>query len=603
MKKILSHPLLNFLSFAFLTGLMLTSCSQSTVPVKPDVNVTTEVEEAVEEATEEATNEEEVAMLKVKAWPSTSDQDSLTFPEDELNLKKTGICMSGGGTRAMVCAVGQLKGLVEIGLLDDVGYISCVSGGSWASVPFTYYTEGAIDDEVLLGSIIPPNELTLEGLKVLEPGFLAGAASAPLLGNMLRDIRTTPADELWLRGVGQSYMEQYGLFNNDGSGKYFSYDWSTVRDICSRNPSLQPTDFVVVRKGKDDVHRPYLVVNSSVSGVYQNAPFENPEPLSVFNYTPLGIGAASAVSPIFRSQSGEVHTGNIGGFVEPYAFGAYGPTSLPESCTNARSNYNCLTLRAPASPFTIAEASGTSSSAYVATLTASKILGHKLSDLSPRQQYWEVPTIGGELPASEDRMFGDGGNLENLGAITLLQRNVNKLVIFVNTNTKFNEKYDITKFPTPTGKDVSSDILTLFGVIAKGSEDMYQNQVFQESDLNDLMRQFVEAKKNGHSLIAQTSHITMKNEWWGIPAGRKVDIVWVYNENADDYLNQLEWEIRDQIKDLGGAPDFPNFPHYKTVMENTGRLVELSAQQINLLYQFSAWTVYSNPDKFKLLSE
>ena len=230
-------------------------------------------------------------------------------------------------------------------------------------------------------------------------------------------------------------------------------------------------------------------------------------------------------------------------------------------------------------------------------------MGHTLSDLSPRQQYWKVPTIGGMLPISGDRMFGDGGNLENLGAITLMQRNVNKLVIFVNTDTKFNEKYDIKTFPTPTAKDVSSDILTLFGVIAKGSEDMYQNQVFPESDLNDLMTKFVNAKKNGHSLIAQTSHTTLRNDWWGIPAGRQIEIVWVYNENANDYLKQLEWEIRDQIKDLDGAPDFPHFPHYKTVMENTGRLVELSAQQINLLYQFSAWTVYSNSDKFQFLAE
>lgn len=595
---LLHHPLLKGFSVLLTAGTLLTSCSQSTVPVKPDV--VTEVEEAVEEAT----NEEEMATLQVKAWPSTSESGSLTFPEDALNLRKTGICMSGGGTRAMVCAVGQLKGLVKIGLLDDVGYISCVSGGSWASVPFTYYKEGAIDDEVLLGTIIPPGELTLEGLKMLEPGFLAGAASAPLLGNMLRDIGSTSHDELWIRGVGQSYMKEYGLYNDNGTQKYFSYDWATVRDICSRNPSLQTIDFVVVNSGKEYVHRPYLVVNSSVSGLYANSPFEDPEPLSVFNYTPLGVGAASAVDPIFRSRKGgEVHTGHIGGFIEPFAFGANVPTSLPVTCPKGSSVYNCLTLQAPATPFGIADASGTSSSAYVSTLTASKILGHTLSDLSPRQEYWKVPTIGGTLPTSGDRMFGDGGNLENLGAITLMQRNVNKLVIFVNTNTKFNHKYDTIKNPTPTAKDVSSDILTLFGVIAKGSEDMYQNQVFPESDLDDLMAQLVKAKTHGHSLIAQTSHTTVKNDWWGIPAGRQVDIVWVYNDNADDYLDQLEWEIRDQIKDLGGAPDFPHFPNYKTVMENTGRLVELSAQQINLLYQFSAWTVYSNPSKFDILTK
>ena len=104
------------------------------------------------------------------------------------------------------------------------------------------------------------------------------------------------------------------------------------------------------------------------------------------------------------------------------------------------------------------------------------------------------------------------------------------------------------------------------------------------------MTQFVYAKTHGHSLIAQTSHRTVKYDWLGISAGRQVDIVWVYNDHADYYLNQLEWEIRDQIRVLDGAPDFPD---YKTVMENTGHLVEIFAQQINLPYQFSAWTVYS----------
>ncbi|MDG1333000.1 MAG: patatin-like phospholipase family protein [Crocinitomicaceae bacterium] len=590
MKRLLSHRSLIGLTALLFGIIVLVSCSQNTVPVKP-----TETTETSEDNNQ---NNQETSTLDVKAWPS--EKGSMNFPEDELNLKKTGICMSGGGTRAMVCAVGQLRGLVKLGILDNVGYISCVSGGSWASVPFTYYTEGAVDDEQLLGTIIPPGDLTLKGMKTLEPGFLAGAANAPLLGNMLRDIGSTPADRLWIRGVSQSYMQRYGLFK-DGAPKYFSHTWATVRDICSRNPSLKPDDFVVVRNGKNDVHRPYLVVNSSVSGLIKNAPFNDPEPLSVFNYTPLGVGAGSAVNPIFRSKNGEVNTGYIGGFIEPFAFGTSAPTLGPVKCSSDAKNYNCLTLQKPKTPFTIADASGTSSSAYVATLTAFKIFGHTLSELSPRVDYWKVPQIGAKLPTGEDRMFGDGGNLENLGAITLIQRGVYDLVIFVNTDTKFNAKYDTIKYPTPTGKDVSSDILTLFGVIAKGSEDTYQNKIFEESDINGLMAQFVKAKNSGKSLIAETSHETVLNEWWGIPAGESVNIVWVYNESANEYVDQLEWEIRDQIKDLGGFPDFAHFPHYKTIMEDTGKLVELSPQQINLLYQFSAWNVYSNRDKFRIL--
>ncbi len=95
--------------------------------------------------------------------------------------------MSGGGTRAMVCATGQLQALRKIGVLDSVGYVgylSCVSGGSWASVPFTYYNAGAANDDELLGKIIMPKELRLNGMRTLAPEFLAGAANCSLLDTL-----------------------------------------------------------------------------------------------------------------------------------------------------------------------------------------------------------------------------------------------------------------------------------------------------------------------------------------------------------------------------------------------------------------------------------
>ncbi len=586
-------------SLTLLFGMFfLTACSEKIVNADPGIEQTSTTSNS-----NESMENQETKLLNVRTWPSTATQPN--FPEDNLNLKKTGICMSGGGTRAMVCAVGQLKALSELGLMDDIGYISCVSGGSWASVPFTYYTKGAANDQELLGTIIPPNQLTLHGMKTLTPGFLAGSANNRFLGNLIRDIGDTPPDEIWIKCVGDSYMKQYGLYGAN-TPKYFSYDWATVRDICARNPSLQASDFAVVRSGKNDIHRPYLVVNGSVSGMLKNAPFDNPEPLSVFNYTPLGIGAFVPLRPTFRSTTGEVHTGAIGGgFIEPFAFGAVAPQTAPTACVPNNAMINCLSLRMPEKSFTIIDATGTSSSAYMATFTSWKHLGYDLKDLSQQENYWQIPKIGEPLPEGETYMFGDGGNLENLGAITLLQRNVNKLIVFVNTDTKLNEKYDLTTYPIPTAKDVSLDILTLFGVDSEGLGDMYQNQVFAESDFRGVMKQFVEAKKNGHSIIAQSSHTTLQNDWWGIPAGRKVDVIWVYNDNVEDYLKQLEWEIRDQITLMNGRPDFHDFPNYKTVDEVFGKLVELTPQQINLLYQFSAWNVYSNPDRFKnfLLNE
>ena len=100
----------------------------------------------------------------VLAWDKAKSPRE--FPEVSLHLPSTGVCFFGGGTRAMNCAIGQMKGLQELGLWEDIGYISAVSGGSWASTIFTYYRDGAKNDTELLGTIIPPNEITLDTLNV-----------------------------------------------------------------------------------------------------------------------------------------------------------------------------------------------------------------------------------------------------------------------------------------------------------------------------------------------------------------------------------------------------------------------------------------------------
>src|ERR1700752_3348208 len=55
-----------------------------------------------------------------------------------------GICLSGGGLRALSCALGQLSALNGVTMpngqpiLGPGQYISSVSGGSWASVLYTF---------------------------------------------------------------------------------------------------------------------------------------------------------------------------------------------------------------------------------------------------------------------------------------------------------------------------------------------------------------------------------------------------------------------------------------------------------------------------------
>jgi hypothetical protein len=70
------------------------------------------------------------------------------------------VCFSGGGSRALTCAWGQLIGLINTQVMDRVRYLSSVSGGTWASSIYTFLPD-TITDADLLGSYIPPQNLSL----------------------------------------------------------------------------------------------------------------------------------------------------------------------------------------------------------------------------------------------------------------------------------------------------------------------------------------------------------------------------------------------------------------------------------------------------------
>ena len=66
--------------------------------------------------------------VKAETYIYQSKKSDFNFPEKSLQLQSTGVCFSGGGTRAMTCAAGQMKALDSLGLWPYIGYISSVWG-------------------------------------------------------------------------------------------------------------------------------------------------------------------------------------------------------------------------------------------------------------------------------------------------------------------------------------------------------------------------------------------------------------------------------------------------------------------------------------------
>ena len=134
-----------------------------------------------------------------------------------MNKPNTGVCFSGGGTRAMTATMGQLRALAHLGLIPDIRYISCVSGGSWATTIYTYYN-GHGD---LLGPVTPAQDIDEDHLEhSLTPSQLAYGATKSLLKAVLSwqldiiDVDYTSHDT-WNYAVGAVYLEDFGLFDLD----------------------------------------------------------------------------------------------------------------------------------------------------------------------------------------------------------------------------------------------------------------------------------------------------------------------------------------------------------------------------------------------------
>lgn len=546
----------------------------------------------------------------IMAWESASTKEE--FPEARFKLPSTGVCFSGGGTRAMNLALGQMAGLRELDLWDDIGYISAVSGGSWASTIFTYYNAGAENDNQLLGNIIKdPQKITMDTLGFMPEGFMGEVITKHLVDDVLLRLaegRLTlgilqKMDYAWIDAVGSTYLAPYGLYDPEHP-KYFTLNNKIKNDILARNRKLKADDFITVHHQEGDIKRPFLIVNSSLLAPSRYLPLKNPENLSVFNYTPLYIGSNNPIGVTDTELlSGSTISFNAGGgFVESFGFGSELLRSQKRQLSN---NGTQLRVKLAKRRFEAVDATGTSSAAYGAIFSSSlfaQLASYILTDFSadqliPEEEYWPISSNGVVDDADRYR-FTDGGNLENFGLISLLQREVEKVVVFINTDTPLDVSITPTAECPPLASQVSSDLFPLFGYKI-GNQT--KNQVFKKSDFTTVYDSLRNAKLDKKSVIAKTTLRTLENKWWGIKANQEVTVLWVYNESVPEWENLLSTGVKEEIC---AGPDgaFPEFPLYKLIGEN-GYLngISLTKEQVNLLYQFSAWNVYSNKEVFNFL--
>ena len=456
------------------------------------------------------------------------NENNPTISNSNSSKSNIGICFSGGGSRALTCAWGQMLGLKSLNLIDKARYISSVSGGTWASSIYNYLPDKITDDE-LLGTYYPPKNLSLtDGTGNLNVNNLnkyslgqapAGMAIDELVGWGAFFLLTNSSSDykwFWAYIVGKFVLEPYGLRSEGveswSSTKYFSLSQSyATNNFPAEAPSID--NFFFLRSG-----RPFLIINNNIIEKVQ-VPGKD---------TPNIVQFPNQVTPVSGGARGQTPNATIigGGTVESYG---YNSTLDQDSADSSP-----VEVTIP-QPYSLIDIVSTSSAFFAATIAGliethvkdpkkmkklvsrveanlkpeheknllakakrdfsdildipeiiEKYLGEiivdnlSLGSIIPSYNYWPIGKVGNNRKME----YTDGGTLDNTGVIGMLSQTDTgsssqdpiNLVVFDNTETPLKKK---------NGHIIAaSQIAPLFGIDFDTSNGTYQPFTDSQKDPN-----------------------------------------------------------------------------------------------------------------------
>jgi len=519
--------------------------------------------------------------VNARIWNSVDQPTS--FPEVEGPLavpwlkdkSSFGIAFSGGGTRSATATLGQLRALNELGWLDEVKYISAVSGGSWTSVPYTYLPE-EYSDHVFFGKYTPPSELSEGKIKKTTKGSMAdaiqdiGYVSFRFLGNALVGL----GDESFSQTISEEYLAPFDL---DDREKFFSFHEAAIDNIIAENTKNKSSKYYMKKRDFYQVknNRPYLLVGGSL--IYPR----NGDTSSIypFEMTPLYTGVRNN----FTAKGKDIG----GGYVESFAYDSK-RSIKPLRSDGLRQEFR---LGSERHRFTLADMVGTSGAAPQQTL-----LKFKLKAIGfPEFKHW--PITEGEKVRGIEIPHGDGGHIDNIGLMPLLVRKVDNILVFVNTPVRFNVEANIDNL---SKKDFEDDLVSYFKYV----KDKDYNEVIDngQQKFKELHSAFTvqKSEQNAGPLVHCDTYDIKDQSRYGISA-YKPNICWVYLDKTEKWLQQVKqnpkmsktYKLIDKDK-----KEFKNFPHFATFAQEwkEAQLIDLERPAVNVLSNLTAWTVFEKKE-------
>ena len=518
----------------------------------------------------------EIAASSGAAPPELADSElAVPWLRDRASF---GIAFSGGGTRSAAASLGELRALHDLGWLRRARYISSNSGGSWATVPYTYLPL-AIDEERFLGDYIPPEQLNDDSLRPSEIDPLAFGTAIHNAGTIDEIFELGRGDEAYSDIVASIFLQPFGLHDNE---KFFTFHQDALKNVLAANPSLGSDDFLIVER--DD--RPYLIVTGAMIGQQMS---DDPGEYFPVEMTPLYTGIRGRFE--FEKDGETVVVG--GGYVESLGYDSYEPQG---KAIDGRWQVRLTGLFSRGDKpigdryrFTLSDVIGASSAAPLATLSRLSIPNL----LFPEFRHWAVDREA--ISRSEDSVrrwadefqHGDGADMDNLALTPLLARKTENILVFINSADAFRKPS--SGCGNISEEHITDDVISYF----RKTGVLIHNIVFADGDiaLEKICEEFSAQQVVGEPLVYCQPYDVIANARHGIEPYR-TSICWAYLDRANNWIDKLDHTTGDLIRQLyDGEGSFDNFPHYLTFAEHGLSLIDLNRERVIALSNLAAWAV------------
>ncbi len=525
--------------------------------------------------------------VKVRTWESPTDDPH--FPpelRDErvsvpwiVDRPSFAVAFSGGGTRSATATLGQLRALSALDWLAQARYIAANSGGTWTAVPYMYLP-GEIDDATFLGPYLAPEALNDRTLRPTDEEENAHAMSTAIhsaaAGKRIKRA-LVEGDEAYADLVGEIFLDPFGLHDKK---RFFTFHQKALSSILAVNTDLRATDFYTV----EHAERPFLVLVGTLLG-QRKKPGQDQRFL--FEMTPLYVGVRRPF--IGRKKFGRTFPGG-GGYVEPLGYDSRRPEAPPSggvSEVSLRGRFGKSTRYR----FTLSDAIGISSAAPSVRLSSKGFPTKSFPEL----RHWAIETSASRPRQTVELTHGDGGDIDNLAVFPLLGRKVENLLVFINTQKRF-EPSDGT-CENLSDANLVDDLVSFFLPL----DQLPNNVVFEggQAELGKICETFRAQRAEQGPLVHCQRYTVKANPRQGVTP-YEPSICWLYLERSEKWIERLDPAGGELTRALAEKTrPFDNFPFYKTFGEQGGTLIDLDRERVIALSNFAAWSVLESAEEVR----